>query len=65
MRPNPAGGRSTLVMLTPAARPGHAEAIARAGAARAALYDRLAPGTLAALLPRLQHPRAVMDALRD
>jgi DNA-binding MarR family transcriptional regulator len=64
-RPNPADGRSKLVHLTPAARPWHAEAIARVGAAQAALHDRLAPGTLQALLPHLQHLRQVMDALRD
>lgn len=65
MRPNPADGRSKLVFLTPAARPWHAEAIARVGAAQEGLHDRLEPGTLQALLPHLQHLRMVMDALRD
>lgn len=64
-RPNPADGRSKLVFLTEAARPWHAEAIARVAAAQAALHERLAPGTLQALLPHLQHLRAVMDAMRD
>lgn len=63
--PNPADGRSKLVRLTEAARPWHARAMTLVGANQAALHDRLAPGTLQALLPHLAHLRAVMDAMRD
>jgi len=63
--PNPADGRSKLVRLTAAARPWHARAMAIVATQQAALHERLAPGTLEALLPHLAHLRAVMDAMRD
>lgn len=64
-RPNPADGRSKLVFLRPEGRAWHAQAMPQVAATHAVLQERLAPGTLAALLPHLAHLRAVMDAMRD
>lgn len=65
MSPNPRDGRSKLVVLTDAGRAWHVEAMAQVAQGMTALHSHLAPGTLEALLPHLQHLRIVMDALRD
>ncbi len=65
MQPNPRDGRSKLVMLTEEGRAFHGRAMAEVARNMEGLHARLAPGTLEALLPHLEHLREVMEALRD
>lgn len=65
MSPNPRDGRSKLIVLTEAGRAWHAKATAQVAQGMAAMHSHLAPGTLEALLPHLEHLRAVMDNLRE
>lgn len=65
MSPNPRDGRSKIIVLTDTGRVWHAEAMVQMAQNMEAMHAQLAPGTLNALLPHLQHLRTVMDTLRD
>ncbi|MGR3760865.1 MarR family winged helix-turn-helix transcriptional regulator [Roseobacteraceae bacterium NS-SX3] len=64
-RPHPGDGRSKQIWITAEGRRVRDETIAALGPVLRRLQERMPPGTLAELLPRLRELRIVMDTLRD
>ena len=63
--PNPADGRSKLVLLTQAGRDCRAEAIERLRPLVGRFAGEFPPGRIAAMLPELTALREMLDAARD
>ncbi|HSF94485.1 MAG TPA: MarR family transcriptional regulator [Thermohalobaculum sp.] len=62
---NPKDRRSKQIWITASGRRLHADTVLALAPVFRRLDERIAPGTLGALLPHLRELRAVMDAMRD